>query len=214
MLWLSFLFCFYSYHDNSDVHQTIEAISQLKSLILEDTQVRVDCWPGMIEIITNLGIVNPAAEYNYPTAYMTVKVFHALLHKILTQRDEYYTKVDEQILLSVEKALELVHAILFVPPGGESQFPEQYTPMIAKIMEDALQSQQLHVKKFARRHVAKVASAQQVETLPAGGHLEKLLIPLDMEQEDLGSLNVGGVVQKDLLKSDIMVDLMGHALAA
>ena len=51
------------------------------------------------------------------------------------------------------------------------------------------------------------------ESLTAAGHLEKILISLDMEAEHNGGVAVlGSDLRKSVLQGDAMVDLVEHVL--
>jgi len=178
-------------------------------------------------MVTLLHQVNPAADCNYPLAYSTVKTFHALLTNVLNNRDQYYTATDEHILHAWDKAFELVHQLFFATDNNSSHENNIAAAAIRQqnftiLAQDALQSQSSFVPKFSKRRLGLVGNKnnagngkEEEESLSAAGHLEKLLMPLDLEQEEQTAgeaLNIGAVMQKDLLKSDIVLDLMEQTL--
>lgn len=160
-----------------------------------------NCWPGLIEITSMLASMDPKQEQLLPFSFHAVKIFHDLLTKIITSKDQYYREDDLKMMdaLLLAKAHTLSHFTIDSKEGDLIQLAAQ---------ANAAVSQQ--IKKYPKLFTKKLKDNN--ESLTAAGHLEKVSISLDMEIEQNGGQLQGSELRKAVLQGDVMVDLVEQIL--
>ena len=162
----------------------------------------VNCWPGLLEITSMLASMNPKQEQLLPFSFQSSKAFQQLLQKIIPGRDQYYRQDDLKIVDALLMAKTYTGSLL------TDNSNEEGLMNLAKAANDAVVTQ---VKKNPKLFTKKLNDKNN-ESLTAAGHLEKIMIPLDMEIDQNGGHLEGCELKKSLLQGDVMVDLMEQVI--
>jgi hypothetical protein len=176
-------------------------VARIRERLQAQTATDVNYWPGITEVLSMLSILNPNQHKSLPYTYHTVLAFHALFEKVLSQPHQYYRAQDVLIVKALQCALLCTADITSC---RQDEVQNLVNKAQLALLAQVKQTPQLFLRKFD----------VDSESLTAAGHLEKLLITLDMETEKKGADVPGTNMRKAILQSDVAVDTMDGVLHA